>query len=67
MYYAQYHPYHRGIQHQDQRFAPFGLLPFITGGVLGLAVSPFLFGRRFYPPYPPYPPFGYGYGGYPFY
>jgi hypothetical protein len=65
--------YPRGaVQHyQDERFFGFGLLPFVAGSVLGLAASPFIFNRPYYPPpyppYPAYPPFPspYGYGGYP--
>ncbi|WP_147531769.1 hypothetical protein [Bacillus marasmi] len=75
MYHA--HPYqpnaYRG--YEDQRFIGFGLLPFLAGGALGLAASPFFFNRPCcpppYPPYPPYPgypptPYGYGPGPYPY-
>lgn len=66
MYYA-HAP--RSIQnYPDQRFVGFGFLPFVTGTVLGLAASPFLFGRPYYPPpypYPPYPPYP-PYGPYPY-
>lgn len=70
MYYAHAPRALRGIQkYPDQRFIGFGFLPFVTGTVLGLAASPFLFNRPYYPPpypYPPYPPYGYGYGPYPY-
>ncbi|MCP3741823.1 hypothetical protein [Rossellomorea sp. BNER] len=57
----------------DQRFFPFFGLPFIAGGLAGLAISPFLwggFGGRpccppYYPPYSPYGPGAYG-GGAPY-
>ncbi|WP_442858756.1 hypothetical protein [Bacillus sp. KH172YL63] len=69
---AYYYPYprYRGVQGGDQRFFPFFFgLPFLAGGLAGLAISPLLFNRPCYGPacYPPYPPYG-GYpypGGYP--
>lgn len=70
MYRAQYPSAYR--QYGDQRFLGYGVLPFLAGGALGLAVSPFFFGRPWYPPpYPPYPgfpptPYGYGYGPGPY-
>ncbi|MBN8191653.1 hypothetical protein JI667_05755 [Bacillus sp. NTK074B] len=71
MYRQSYYPY-RGYppyRGEDQRFFPFFGLPFLAGGLAGLAISPFLFNRPCYGPacYPPYPPYG-GYpypGGYP--
>ena len=58
--YRSYPPYRGG----DQRFFPFFGLPFLAGGLAGLAISPLLFNRPCYGPacYPPYPP----YGGYPY-
>ncbi len=56
----RYSPYRGG----DQRFFPFFGLPFLAGGLAGLAISPFLFNRPwygpgpYYPPYPAYPPYG---------
>ncbi|MEL3973089.1 hypothetical protein AAEO50_12455 [Rossellomorea oryzaecorticis] len=53
----------------DQRFFPFFGLPFLAGGLAGLAISPFLFNRpccpQYYPPYPPFSPYG-PYGGVPY-
>ncbi|WP_246289132.1 hypothetical protein [Bacillus haikouensis] len=55
--------------YRDQRFFPFFGLPFLAGGLAGLAISPFLFNRPccgpYYPPYPPYPAYG-PYGGSPY-
>ncbi|MGD6958088.1 hypothetical protein ACQCWA_09525 [Rossellomorea aquimaris] len=66
MYQHAYYPYHGYPQFRrgDQRFFPFFGLPFIAGGLAGLAISPFLFNRPCYGPacYPPYSP----YGGYPY-
>ena len=59
--YRSYSPYRGG----DQRFFPFFGLPFLAGGLAGLAISPLLFNRPCYGPAcypPPYPP----YGGYPY-
>jgi hypothetical protein len=72
MYRNQMFPYyHPGVGYrggENQRFFPFfGFLPFIAGGLAGLAVSPFFFNRPYYPPpyYPPYPVNPYqGYGPY---
>jgi hypothetical protein len=70
--YNNYHyPVMRG---HDQRVFPFFGLPFLAGGLAGLAISPFLFNRPccppYYPPYPAYGPYGgapYGpYGGAPY-
>jgi hypothetical protein len=71
----QMYPYYLPTYHRqyDQRFFGFGFLPFVAGGLAGLAISPFLFNRPccppfYYPPYGPYqsyPPYPtpYGYGG----
>ncbi|WP_175986305.1 hypothetical protein [Bacillus sp. Marseille-Q1617] len=76
MYHRSFNPYNHYInpamRGYDQRFFPFFGLPFIAGGLAGLAISPFLFNRPccppYYPPYPPYGPYGaYGaYGGAPY-
>jgi hypothetical protein len=62
-----HYPAMRG--YRDQRFFPFFGLPFLAGGLAGLAISPFLFNRPccgpYYPPYPPYPAYG-PYGGSPY-
>ncbi len=67
MYQQHIMPYYRSYQPhvgRNQRFFPFFGLPFLAGGLAGLAISPFFFNRPFYgpyyPPYPPYPPYGYG-------
>ncbi|WP_163103356.1 hypothetical protein [Peribacillus alkalitolerans] len=52
------------VNPHDQRFFPF--LPFIAGGLAGLAISPFFFNRPCCGPYGPYPGYG-GFGGYPGY
>lgn len=77
MHYAPYsmNPYmnsHLYRNQKDTRFFPF--LPFVVGGLAGLAVAPFFY-RPYYPPfayqpyypapyYPPTPYYG-GAGGYP--
>lgn len=67
--YAPYrsYPYYREYQ-GDQRFFPFFGLPFLAGGLAGLAISPLLFNRPCYGPGPCYPPPypGPGYGPYPY-
>ncbi|MGR3763665.1 hypothetical protein [Rossellomorea sp. NS-SX7] len=70
MYHRSFIPYNNynypAMRGYDQRFFPFFGLPFIAGGLAGLAISPFLFNRPCCPPYyPPYPPYG-GYGGAPY-
>ncbi|WP_199738158.1 hypothetical protein [Falsibacillus albus] len=68
MYPHYYRPYYYPVRHgNDERFFfGFGLLPFLAGGLAGLAVGPFLFNRPCCPPYYPYPPYGMPYaGGYP--
>ncbi|WP_412103415.1 hypothetical protein [Rossellomorea aquimaris] len=69
-YYNYQYPAVRGY---DQRFFPFFGLPFLAGGLAGLAISPLLFNRPCYgygcgyPPYPPYGPYGGApYGGAPY-
>ncbi|MBP3040890.1 hypothetical protein J9303_15490 [Bacillaceae bacterium Marseille-Q3522] len=54
MYHHVHFPY-RNLQ--NERFIGFGWLPFLTGGVLGLAAAPFFYRPYYYPPpYPvPYP------------
>ncbi|WP_205685188.1 hypothetical protein [Peribacillus acanthi] len=62
-YFRQQNIYdHSFVNPEDQRFFPF--LPFIAGGLAGLAISPFFFNRPCCGPYGPYPMYP-GYPGYP--
>ncbi|WP_202406357.1 hypothetical protein [Pontibacillus yanchengensis] len=65
----QIQPYMDENYRNDERFIGPFFLPFVAGGLAGLAVSPFFFGGfRPYPypcyGYPCYPPYGGGYGPY---
>ncbi|KGP71446.1 hypothetical protein [Pontibacillus yanchengensis] len=65
-------PYTDENYRNDERFIGPFFLPFVAGGLAGLAVSPFFYGAfRPYPypcyGYPCYPPYGpYGPGPYPY-
>ncbi len=63
-YYYPHMPYQPNmyVRNGDERFLPFFGLPFLAGGLAGLAVAPFFFNRPYYPPYPPYPPYYQPYG-----
>ncbi|MFJ7976222.1 hypothetical protein ACIQZI_11075 [Peribacillus sp. NPDC096379] len=61
----QYYPAVPSRNGQDERFFPF-LLPFVVGGVAGLATGSLLFNNRppYYLPYPPPAPYPYPYPPY---
>jgi hypothetical protein len=69
MYRQSFIPYNTynypAMRGYDQRFFPFFGLPFLAGGLAGLAIGPLLFNRPCCPPY--YPPYGgVPYGGVPY-